>query len=156
VRLHRHRALLCPLQKQRPPIGARRAADFDRLNRQPRKGRQAHGRETRHVDLGLRPNRDRKRDPEHFAQSINHVRGGSRCSDDSGRWARDERNQSAGGPILVASMVTNSPFFWFFLPPLYAVGVLTGKISRWINSVSLSGRDGSQQGRGDHGSLAHA
>ncbi len=44
--------------------------------------------------------------------------------------------------LVVVSVVINSPFFWFVLPPLYALGALTGRITRWINSVSLSGKDG--------------
>lgn len=56
--------------------------------------------------------------------------------------------------LLIAAIVLNSPFFWFVLPPLYALGALTGKISRWVNSVSLVGRNGSNQGH--HGGLAPA
>jgi hypothetical protein len=56
--------------------------------------------------------------------------------------------------LVVATIVLNSPFFWFVLPPIYALGTLTGRITRWINSVSLSSRDGSHHGH--HGGLATA
>lgn len=63
--------------------------------------------------------------------------------------------------LLVATVVLNSPFFWFILPPLYTLGALTGKIAGWINSASLAGKGGgSQDHHGDnhdhHGGLAPA
>lgn len=59
--------------------------------------------------------------------------------------------------LVVTSIVANSPFFWVFLPPLFAIGALTGKITRWINSVSLAvNKDVSDDGHGHHGGLAPA
>lgn len=45
--------------------------------------------------------------------------------------------------LLIATIVLNSPFFWFILPPLFTLGALTGKISRWINSVPIAAKEGS-------------
>lgn len=56
--------------------------------------------------------------------------------------------------LVVAAIVANSPFFWLALPPLYALGTLTGKITRWINSVSLAAKDGAHHGH--NGGLAPA
>lgn len=44
--------------------------------------------------------------------------------------------------LLICCLLTNSPFFWFVLPPIYIVGTLNGRISRWINSLSLATHGG--------------
>lgn len=56
--------------------------------------------------------------------------------------------------LVVAAIVANSPFFWLALPPLYAFGTLTGKVTSWINSVALAAKDGAPNGH--HGDLAPA
>lgn len=56
--------------------------------------------------------------------------------------------------LLVATVVLNSPFFWFILPPLYTLGALTGKIAGWTNSASLASKGGGNHDH--HGGLAPA